>query len=555
MSNSSAKGDASYQQIKRLNQIGIALSSQRDKRQLLSLILTSARELTGAEAGTLYIRETGTLYIRETDVPSLRFDIVQNDRLNINLGGRDQSPVDNFPPIPLLTEDGKPNDKMVVAWSVNNNLTVNIPDAYSHKGFDFSGTRAFDQRTGYRSCSFLTVPLSDHDGHVIAALQLINKLNPKGEISPFTKKDQELAESLASQAAMAIINQRLINEMKTLFDSFTRVIATAIDSKSPHTGNHCRRVPDATLMLAEAACRSRHPAVKDFQMTEADFYELKTAAWLHDCGKVVTPHHVMEKSRKLETVIDRIGWVEDRLEILLRDLRINALELKMQALEQGTNVVADLESLKKREQTLLDDMEFLHHCNMGAEFVTDEDLQHLERIRNYVWADKKGSERTFLTEDEYRNLCIRRGTLNSDERKIMEGHMTATLSMLEQLPFPEHLKNVTEYAVCHHERMDGKGYPRGLSRDQMSIPARIMGIADVFEALTAPERPYKQPMKLSQALAIMGRMVEDNHLDPDLFQVFVEEKVYMTYGAKHMKPEQMDEVNLQELKGLNRSVV
>ncbi|EXJ10580.1 GAF domain-containing protein [Nitrincola nitratireducens] len=261
MSNSSAEGDASYQQIKRLNQIGIALSSQRDKRQLLSLILTSARELTGAEAGTLYIRETSTLYMRETDVPSLRFDIVQNDRLNINLGGRDQSPVDNFPPIPLLTEDGKPNDKMVVAWSVNNNRTVNIPDAYAHEGFDFSGTRAFDQRTGYRSCSFLTVPLSDHDGHVIAALQLINKLNDKGKISAFTQKDQELAESLASQAAMAIINQRLINEMKTLFDSFTRVIATAIDSKSPHTGNHCRRVPDATLMLAEAASRSNHPAL------------------------------------------------------------------------------------------------------------------------------------------------------------------------------------------------------------------------------------------------------------------------------------------------------
>ncbi|WP_200881907.1 HD family phosphohydrolase [Nitrincola sp. A-D6] len=523
------------QKVRRLNQIGIALSAERDKLQLLELILSSARELTGADAGTLYLMDAQT--------QSLHFALVQNDQLGLYLGGYQQPGAELFKPISLYLDKGQANEKLVVAWSVLHKQTIRIADAYDHSAFDFSGTRSFDQHSGYRSRSFLTVPLVNHEGEVFAALQLINKLT-KNAVVAFSETDQELAESLASQAAVALTNQRLIEEMKTLFDSFTRVLATAIDKKSPHTGNHCRRVPDATLFLAEAVSASNHPAVKDFVMSEADFYELKTAAWLHDCGKVVTPHHIMEKSRKLETVFDRIELLAARIEILLRDLEIQQLKQM-----QSAAVADDIAATKAQ---LLDDLAFLRHVNVGREFTTDDDVVRIQQLAKLTWVDHEGVEQPLLTEDEQMNLSIRRGTLNQGERQIMNDHMVATLDMLEQLPFPKHLQQVPEYAGCHHERMDGKGYPRGLKRDEMSIPARVMGIADVFEALTAKERPYKEPMKLSQALMIMGRMVEDNHLDPDLFAVFVEERVYLRYAEIHLQPEQIDVIDINALPGLNK---
>ncbi|MFN3880644.1 MAG: HD domain-containing phosphohydrolase [Nitrincola lacisaponensis] len=528
------------QRIRRLNEIGIALSAERNQSRLLEKILSSARELTAADAGTLYLLDA--------DTQLLRFALVQNDQLGIYLGGPGQPGVELFQPIPMSVAGDETREPLVVVWSVLNKQTVRIRDAYDPTEFDFSGTRAFDAQSGYRSHSFLTVPLINHEGEVFAALQLINKRADADQIQPFSDTDQELAESLASQAAVALTNQRLIDEMKGLFDSFTRVLATAIDKKSPHTGNHCRRVPDATLFLAEAVSASDHPAVRDFVMTEADFYELRTAAWLHDCGKVVTPHHVMEKSRKLETVFDRIELVAARVEILLRDLEIQALRQQLEGGQQHT-----LQLNAQREQ-LIDDLTFLRRTNVGAEFVTDDDLQRIASIAEYRWIDAAGIEQGLLTEDELKNLSVRRGTLNAEERQIMNDHMVATLDMLEQLPFPRHLRRVPEYAGCHHERMDGKGYPRGLRREQMSIPARIMGIADVFEALTAKERPYKEPMKLSQALAIMGRMAEEGHLDPDLFAVFVDERVYERYAAIHLAPEQIDLPDLAHLNGL-KSVV
>lgn len=523
------------QEVRRLNQIGIALSAEHDKLQLLELILSSARELTGADAGTLYLLDA--------QAQSLRFALVQNDQLGLYMGGHQQPGVALFKPISLYLDDGQPNEKLVVAWSVLHKQTMRIADAYDNSDFDFSGTRTFDQQSGYRSRSFLTVPLVNHEGEVFAALQLINKLS-LGAVVAFSETDQELAESLASQAAVALTNQRLIEEMQTLFDSFTRVLATAIDKKSPHTGNHCRRVPDATLFLAEAVSASNHPAVKDFVMSESDFYELKTAAWLHDCGKVVTPHHVMEKSRKLETVFDRIELVAARIEILLRDLEIQQIK------QVSMGEVQDRVAVRKAQ--LLDDLAFLRQVNVGREFTTDEDVMRIQQLAELTWTDCNGVTQQLLTDDEKMNLSIRRGTLNAQERQIMNDHMVATLDMLEQLPFPKHLQRVPEYAGCHHERMDGKGYPRGLKREEMSIPARVMGIADVFEALTAKERPYKEPMRLSQALMIMGRMVEDNHLDPDLFAVFVEEKVYLRYADVHLAPEQIDAVDINSLPGLNK---
>lgn len=523
----SSSADAVHtQRIKRLNQIGIALSAERDKQALMEIILSSARELTQADAGTLYIIDASKAEIH--------FPLVQNDSLGIFLGGRDQPSADLFKPIPLYDAAGQQVKQLVVSCAIHDQRTICIDDVYNAPEYDFSGTRAFDEQTGYRSRSFLTVPLINHEGEVFGALQLINKSTSASQTSCFNELDIELAESLASQAAVALDNQRLINEMKHLFDSFTRVLATAIDKKSPHTGNHCRRVPDATLFLAEAVSRSDHPAVKEFSMTDADFYELKTAAWLHDCGKVVTPHHIMEKSRKLETVIDRAALIKTRAEVLLRDSRIQQLQAQLSGKPiQTTELDSFSDQLKQH-------LAFIDQLNLGAEFVSDDALETLKSLAEASYTNVEGQTVHFISEDELYNLSVRRGTLNPEERQIMNDHMVATLEMLEQLPFPKHLQRVPEYAGCHHERMDGRGYPRGLKREEMSIPARIMGIADVFEALTAKERPYKEPMKLSQALKIMARMAQEGHLDPDLFDIFIQEKVYQRYAALYLAPEQMD---------------
>ncbi|WP_346796566.1 HD domain-containing phosphohydrolase [Halomonas sp. Bachu 37] len=529
--------------IQKLNEIGIALSSEHNHPVLLERILSSARELTQADAGTLYTVDA--------EKQQLEFAIVQNDTLNIQLGGLHRPVSDQFPVISLYKADHQPNDHLVVAYAVLNDCTVNIKDVYAAEGFDFSGTRFFDQATGYRSRAFLTVPMHNHEGDIVAVLQLLNKRTEQGIDGVFSEADQQIAESLASQAAVEITNHRLIGEMQALFDSFVRVLATAIDAKSAHTGAHCRRVPEAMLLLAEATHRSTRPEVVNFTLTDKDRYEIKTAAWLHDCGKVVTPHHIMEKSTKLEGLFDRLSLIEARFAAKQQELDAELLRAELEAYRNNAPF-GDLQRRQytARQQQLVDDLALIRRANTGDRVMQDEEIERLHAIAQETWVDIEGSRQPLLKEDELENLCIRRGTLNREERKIIEGHMTATCDMLSELPFPKHLQRVPEYACGHHERMDGTGYPKGLTRDQLSLPARMLGIVDVFEALTSPDRPYKAPMKLSQALATMGKMVEENHLDPDLFAVFVEEKVYLDYARIHLAESQVDTVDIASLPGL-----
>lgn len=524
--------DIAVNQIRRLNEIGIALSAERNADRLLEQVLDGARELTGADGGTLYLIEPETA--------SLRFALVQNSSLGIRLGGADNPVPERFGSIPLHLPDGSASHRTIAAHAVLNNLTINIADAYHEPGFDFSGTRHFDQLNHYRSTSFLTVPMRNHEGDVIAAIQLINKLDDRQQPQPFDDRDQELAESLASQGAVALTNARLITELRTLFDSFTRVIASAIDAKSAQTGAHCRRVPELTLMIARAADGAEYPGLEGFRMEDADYYELSTAAWLHDCGKIVTPHHIVEKSTKLELLQDGIHHIADRFEIAIRDMKLAHIARKLAAGETPT--LADVEGELAETAALRNDLAFLKRSNLGGEFMSDDDIERIQRIANTRFTNLDGDQCSLLTAEEVEYLSIRRGTLNGHERKIMEDHMVHTVNMLEQLPFPRHLKRVPEYAGGHHERMDGTGYPRGLKRDQMSVPARIMGIADVFEALTAPERSYKKAMPISQALGIMARMVDQSHLDPDLFSLFVERQVYQDYARQFLTESQLDEV-------------
>ncbi|MGB4674592.1 MAG: HD domain-containing phosphohydrolase [Azovibrio sp.] len=523
--------DDLFRRLEQLNDIGASLSSERNLERLLEKILLAAKAITRAEGGTLY--RVGE------DRQRLEFAIVRNDSLGIAFGGASGQPLsDKFHDLPLYTTAGQPNNCMVAAYAALHACTVNIADAYDVEGFDFSGTRRFDESTGYRSRSFLTVPMKNHEGEVIAVLQLINAMNGPGRtVGVFTAGDQRLAESLSSQAAVALTNRQLVQQLETLFESFIKLINIAIDEKSPYTGGHCQRVPELTMMLAEAADQATAGPLKDFHLTDQDRYELKIAALLHDCGKVTTPVHVVDKATKLQTLFDRIHLIDTRFEVLKRDAEIAMLR----AIEAGADSAAQQAGFAARCQQLEEDRAFLRRANIGGERMRDEDIVRVREIaRHYRWRNPAGEEVSFLSADELENLTIRAGTLTQSEREIINYHIVATIKMLETLPWPKHLKRVPEYAGGHHERMDGKGYPKGLKREDMSWQARMMGIADIFEALTAGDRPYKSAMKLSQALAIMQDFRDGGHIDPDLFDVFLQAKVHRQYGARFLQAGQVD---------------
>jgi HD-GYP domain-containing protein (c-di-GMP phosphodiesterase class II) len=478
--------------------------------------------------------------------------------MGIAMGGTTGNPIP-FYPVHLYGKDGTPNNQMVAAYTALTGKTVNIADAYTEEGFDFSGTRNFDKKTGYRSKAFLTVPMKNHQGEIIGVLQLINSMAPAtNEIGPFSYSDQRLAESLASQAAIALTNRQLIIQLEELFKSFIELINKAIDEKSAYTGGHCKRVPELTMMLAEAVNETSEGPLRDFNMSDKDRYELEIAGLLHDCGKVTTPVHVVDKATKLETIFDRINLVDTRFEVLKRDLEIQTLKQKIEVLrEPGLDEVRARERLAQIDQTSRDalrqldsDREFLRHCNVGGESMSPEAQERVKRIgTSYKWIDVSGGTTDFLTQDEIRNLTIARGTLTSEERQTINHHIVATIKMLEALPWPKHLTKVPEYAGGHHERMDGKGYPRGLKREQMSVQARVMGIADIFEALTAKDRPYKRGKTLSESLKILGNFRLNGHIDPDLFDIFVRKKIYLRYAEQFLDPDQIDEVDESKIPG------
>jgi HD-GYP domain-containing protein (c-di-GMP phosphodiesterase class II) len=528
--------------IERLNRIGVALSAERDNARLLEMILLGAKEITNADGGTLYT---------VNDDNHLKFEIMRTDTLGIAMGGTTGKDIP-FPPLPLYREDGSPNTNMVAACAVLNDTAINIVDAYEADGFDFSGTRKFDQKTGYRSKSFLTIPMKNHEKEIIGVLQLLNAVDSRtGEVIPFSAEKQQLAESLASQAAVALTNHNLIEGLKNLFESFIELIADAIDEKSPYTGGHCRRVPELAMMLAKAAVETRVGPLKDFSMSEKELYELRIAAWLHDCGKVTTPEYVVDKPTKLATIYDRIHLIDLRFELLKKQAEADMLRKQIEALRKGQiTQVQTLEiQLNAYMRQLDDDREFLRTANIGGEYMTPEHQARVARIGAYPLIGEDGKPQPFLTENEVYNFNIPRGTLTAEERQIINNHIVVTINMLESLPYPKALRRVPEYAGGHHERMDGNGYPRGLKREQMSIPARMMGIADIFEALTARDRPYKKAKTLSESLLILGKMKEDNHIDPELFDLFIREKIYLAYARQFLEPEQIDTVEESMIPG------
>src|SRR6266446_4076950 len=433
-------------------------------------------------------------------------------------------------------------------------------------------------------------PVEDREA---AYPRLINARGREGHTIAFPAETVPLIEALAGQAAVALDNQSLIDAQRNLFRAVLKVFASAIDAKSAYTGGHCHRVPELTNMLAQAADVAEEGPLADFHLTELEWYELEVAGGLHDCGKVTTREFVVDKATKLETIYNRVHEIRTRFEIVKRDAEIEYL--------RGVMAGGDESALRRARDARLaeldDDFAFVAECNIGGEFMAPEKIARLQRIAGITWQrtldDRLGlsweesarqpqtraslpaaehllaDKANHIIEHEVApvppdnpwgfvikppphkanlgevyNLSIRRGTLTEEERYHINDHIVQTIIMLEALPYPKHLRRVPEWAGGHHEKMDGTGYPRGLKRDEMSVPARIMAIADIFEALTARDRPYKARKKLSECVEIMARMSREGHIDPDLFALFLTSGVYHAYAAKFLLAEQIDEVDI-----------
>ena len=525
------------ERIKRLNEIGLSLSRENDINVIFELIMEEARHITHADGRTLYMKSN--------DGKSMRFEIVRTDSMKTVMGGTSRVEI-TWPAPPLFDESGNPNHKNVVSYAAHTGETINVKDAYVEEGFDFSGMKNMDKSTGYHSKSFLTVPLKNHEDEIIGVMQLLNSIDQKtGEVQSFSSEMEEQVESLASQGAVALTNKRLVAELKNLFESFIKLIATAIDKKSPYTGGHCERVPEIAMLLADAVEKTKSGKYKDFAMTEEERYELFIASWLHDCGKVATPPHIVDKGVKLETITDRIEVVDTRFEVLKRDAEMEFFNKQIKFLKNGTKngVLNKAKSdLGKTIKQLNDDQAFIQKTNHGGEFMEPNDQERVADIGKYKW-NLKGKKINFLDKTDIRNLQIPKGTLLPEEREIINDHIVITIDMLEKLPYPKNLRNVPEFAGGHHEKLDGTGYPKGLKEEEMSTQAKIMAIADIYEALTAEDRPYKDGKKLSQAMRIMGFMKNDYHIDKDLFKIFVKSGVYKQYAEKYLSDDQLDDID------------
>ena len=511
-------GDRLNGQLGKLSEIGIALSGVTDLTVLLEMIVDQAREFTNADAGTLYLKEEN----------KLAFKIVQNESLGIRMGGKSGKGI-TFPPVEL-------KESNVSAFVAIKGTPVNIPDVYETDLFDFTGPKNFDKSSGYRSKSMLVVPMRNHENDVIGVLQLLNAQNNKtNEVIPFSKNYENLTESLASQAAVAVTNAQLVSEMSQLFDSFAEVMATAIDEKSPVTGGHIRRVANMTLTFAEILTNNQDQ-YKDISFNAEQMHELKIAAWMHDIGKVTTPVEVVEKAKKLQTIFDRIEYIDIRMCFIVEQMEKNFLNEKVKVLQNGgdSKKISTLEEKQKtKRQELLEIRDFIKQCNNPGEFLEDEKIARLEKISKMMWKDFDGNDQSFLTDDELLNLSIRRGSITESERKKMQNHAAVTLKMLQKIPFTKKLKNIPLYAGAHHEFINGGGYPLGLKGDEIPFEGKIMCVTDIAEALTASDRPYKKAMPLEVVYRILREMADKGELDKELVEFFISEEIFSKYKEKY----------------------
>ena len=579
--------------LKKIVETGIALSTEKDSNALCQKILDTAKELTDADGGTLYL-----LNPKER---ILDFNIMLNDTLGTRFGGTSGIPIPAGLKVKLYRDDGEENHHNVASHAFLTGETFNITDAYDNDQFDFSGTRKFDEANGYRSKSFLTVPLKPLGGDVLGVLQLINA-RQKGY---FTNDMEEFVKALSASAATALYNKQLLDDLEQLFDAIIDIINGAIGRKSPYTGGHCERVPIIATELAKVTSAVQSGPLAGFSLDTKALREFVLAAKLHDVGKVTTPEYVVDKSTKLETIYNRIHEVRTRFEVLYRDAIIRRHEA---VLADKTKAKAADKELAEFKKVLDDEWEFLAKANLGGEYLPPEQVERIKAIGSRTWLRYFDDRLGLSWEEEFRlafveglgtakptlpapetlladkpihvfprqipfetayqqpdkspypfktpvpkalynqgeiyNLAIGRGTLTEEEHFKIKEHVMQSIYMLDRLPWPKGLEMVPVIAGEHHETLVGTGYPYQRRAEDLSMQSRILTVADIFEALTASDRPYKKPKMLSEAVKILYFFKKDRHIDADLFDLFLTSGIYLEYAKVYLRPDQIDEVNI-----------
>lgn len=519
-----------------INSIGVSLSAEKNDARLLEIILRGAQMVFNADGAVLFLMSRDD---------RLELAMIHLSSLGLWVGGS----------APGILQDlsRAQGADAGASWAATGAMerTIATPDVYAETNGTFAPQIELDRRVGYHSRSFLSTPLRNHYNEVIGILQLVNAQAGAGrEVAAFSAEDQRLAESLASQAAVALTKNKLVADFKGLFEGLTELIGQAIDEKSPYTGGHVRRVVDLAMMIARAARTSGSGALREFANSEDELYELRIAALLHDCGKITTPVHIQDKGTKLETIWDRIHLIETRSEILRRDHRAALLEEAVHRLGNGAS--ADLIPGIDRAEAAFDhqldeDLKVLRMCNKGSEHMPEMLQEEVRAIaRKYRWVNASNGSESLISQDELHHLTIPSGTVSPEERDILNNHVVTTIRMLEKLPYPKNLRDIPLYAGSHHERMDGTGYPRRLGRDAIPIAGRIIGIADIFEALTASDRPYKKAKSLPEAMRILRELARSGHIDPELYEVFVSQNVHLRYAEEHLNAGKSLDANVDD---------
>ena len=533
-----SQNELNKQHIDQLVEIGQSLTSERDFDTLMEKILLGAKQLSHADGGTLYILDE--------EQRNLSFKVVQTDSLNIRMGGT--SSKITWPNLKLYHPNGHKNKKQVAALCALEGKLINIPDVYEADGFNFEGTKKFDEGTGYRTKSMLVVPMKNHDNEIIGVLQLLNKTNDTGEINTFSKDDEKLILSMASQAAVSITNTRLIEDLETLLLDFIKSTADAISEKSKYTGGHINRVAELSTLIATKINEDKTSIFKNVNFSNEELKQIDIAAWMHDIGKITTPEYVVDKSTKLETIYDRINEVNAKFEIAKRDREIQYLKDQLKNTKDLKQLKIDFENDMKKFDN---DMKFIQASNFGSEFMPRADLDRIKSIAPTPLIIN-GENTTLINKNEVYNLCIQKGTLTIEERTIINNHVIVSYNMLKNLSFPKKLKRVPIIAGSHHKTIytNEKGRHGGYASEEiinepMSIEDRILAVADVFEAVTASDRPYKKPNSLNQSLSIMSFMVKDKELDKNIVKFFIDNKIYEDYVEENLLASQIDEVTVK----------
>ena len=496
---------------KKLNQIGIALSSEKNILKLLEMILAESRDLTNCDAGTFYRIDKKK--------KKLLFTVVHNDTMKEYSGGT-SGETPSLPPLGLYDENNNPILNAVAAYVFHKSTVVNMPDAYLDKTPLSEGSKFYEKISGYRTNSMLVVPMVNHDNHVIGVLQLLNAKDKTGTIIPFEEEFNDIIHSLGSQAAVALDTVELIDDIEKLLDSIIKYTVNAIDERSPHTAGHSSRVAKFTKKIAQLINEQSEGPFKNISFTEEQLKEIWVSGLMHDVGKIGVPEAVLEKQNRLDGA--NFQLVLDRFSRIRENIIFNS---KIRNLKNDNDEDTKDDQLKSELKEWQNQFDFINWLNKPG-FLPDEKEMILDEIAQKTYIDVEGNKHSYLTENELISMKIKKGSLNDEERSQIQRHIIVTKTLLSKLPFPEKWKNVPFYASCHHEHVNGGGYPNGLKGDEIPLPARIMCVADVWDAVTAQDRPYKPPHSPEKACEILKSGAKFGEFDKDVVDLFIASRIW-----------------------------